>query len=575
MNYIQEYYDTIESGQRNAGRFEKLLAKYLVDGLNDGLFWYDEQEAEDDIEWIETHCFHTEGALAPNNIELELWEKWIVSSMFAIKENGKNKRQFRETLLVVARKNGKSLIATCIAKLVFEKLGGYGAKLYCTAPKLDQADIIYDNVWLMTQLDPEWQEEEQKIRDSIVGHNRKEYDDSNHTKKRVKDIYKPSTNTSMKKVAFNDRKNDGFNPSLIICDEISSWVGEKGLKNYEVWKSACGAREMGDNPSIILSCTTSGYINDSIYDELIKRSTRFLMGESNETKLLPFIFMIDDVDNWKDIKELEKSNPNLDVSVTSDYLKEEIAIAEGSSSKKAEFLTKYCNIKQNSSLAWLSSEDIKKACGEPLSLDKFRSHYCVAGIDLSQTTDLTCACIVVQEVEELYIIAKFFLPFEKIDEAKERDGLPYQRYIEEGWLMPSGENFVDYRDCFNWLVEMVEEYELLPLMVGYDRYSAQYLIQDLNNYGFRTDDVYQGENLYGVLKEFEGLLKDGKIHIGNNDLLKVHFLNSAIKMSVERGRGKLIKLNPSDHIDGMAAVADAFCVRQKWWDTLGAQLRNE
>ena len=118
------------------------------------------------------------------------------------------------------------------------------------------------------------------------------------------------------------------------------------------------------------------------------------------------------------------------------------------------------------------------------------------------------------------------------------------------------------------------EYEILPLQIGYDRYSAQYLIQDLKTFGFQTDDVYQGENLYPVLKEFEGLLKDGKIHIGDNDLLKVHMLNSAIKMSAERGRGKLVKLNPSDHIDGMASVADAFTVRQKHWETIGSQLRN-
>ena len=121
---------------------------------------------------------------------------------------------------------------------------------------------------------------------------------------------------------------------------------------------------------------------------------------------------------------------------------------------------------------------------------------------------------------------------------------------------------------------MIEQYEILPLMVGYDRYSAQYLVQDLEQYGFRTDDVYQGDNLWPVLQEMEGLMKDGKVHIGDNDLLKIHLLNSAIKMSTERGRDKLVKLNPKDHIDGVAALADAFCVRQKYWNELGSQLVN-
>ena len=122
---------------------------------------------------------------------------------------------------------------------------------------------------------------------------------------------------------------------------------------------------------------------------------------------------------------------------------------------------------------------------------------------------------------------------------------------------------------------LVREYEILPLKVGYDRYSAQYLIQDLKANGFQCDDVYQGDNLWGTLQETEGLMKDGKVHIGDNDLLKVHLLNSAIKMNHERGRGRLVKLNKNDHIDGMAALADAFCVRQKWYNEIGEQLRND
>ena len=139
----------------------------------------------------------------------------------------------------------------------------------------------------------------------------------------------------------------------------------------------------------------------------------------------------------------------------------------------------------------------------------------------------------------------------------------------------SGDNFVDYHDCYNWLTSLVEDYEILPLQVGYDRYSAQYLVQDLEQYGFRTDSVYQGDNLWGVLQEMEGLFKDGKVHIGDNNLLKIHLLNSAIKMSTERGRGKLIKLNPTAHIDGVAALADSFCVRQKWYPEIGDRLKNE
>lgn len=139
----------------------------------------------------------------------------------------------------------------------------------------------------------------------------------------------------------------------------------------------------------------------------------------------------------------------------------------------------------------------------------------------------------------------------------------------------SGDNFVDYHDCFNWCVDILKKHSIYPQMVGYDRYSAQYLIRDLEEYGFHTDDVYQGDNLWPVIQEVEGYLKDGKMHIGDNDLLKVHLLNSAVKMSVERGRGKLVKLAPMDHIDGTAALLDAMTVRQKHYQSLGGRLKNE
>lgn len=572
-DYIHEYYNHITDGSIIVGQWIRLFYERLVKGLDDKLFYFDQRKADNAIEWIETHCYHTEGPLAPGAFKLELWQKAALSVIYGIvDENGK--RYFREIALIMGRKNGKSLFASSIARYEWIQ-GGYGARVYCLAPKLDQTDIIYNSVWMQTTLDPEYQALKKAVKDGIKYHERKTVDDSELPKHRMTDLYVAATNSTVKKIAFSDKKSDGFNPSLTICDEIASWQGDKGLKMYEVMKSGMGAREMGENPSILLSCSTAGYINDSIYDELIKRSTRFLLGDSKETKLAPFLYMIDDLEKWDDITELHKSNPNLGVSVSEDYLREEIAIAEGSLSKKAEFITKYCCLKQNSSLAWLDAHVVEAMCGDRLELEDFRSCYCVAGIDLSQTTDLTAATIVIERGGELYVFAKFWLPAEKIDEATARDGVPYSAYIQRGLLEVSGDNFVDYHDCYNWLTSLVEQYEILPLMTGYDRYSAQYLIQDMERYGFRCDSVYQGDNLWGVLQEMEGLFKDGKVHIGDNDLLKIHLLNSAIKMNVERGRGKLVKLSPNLHIDGCAALADAFCVRQKWYDEIGDRLRNE
>lgn len=548
MNEIYAYYQAINDGTEIAGRWIKLLYKYVINGLENGSFIFNQKKARTAVNFIENFCRHHEGSFAPNLIKLELWQKALISVLFGIVDNT-GARQFREAFVVMGRKNGKTLLAAAIATYCAVMDGEYGGRIYFAAPKLKQAGLCYDAFFQMVEKEPEL---------------------ANLAKKRRSDVYFPASNTTAEPLAFNAKKSDGLNISLCVADEVASWQGDAGLKMYEVLKSSFGSRKQ----PLLLSISTAGYQNDSTYDELMKRATAVLQGSSKEKRFVPILYIIDDLEKWNDINELRKSNPNLGVSVSVDYMLEEIAIAEGSLSKKAEFLTKYCNVKQNSSLAWLSSQTVEKASGEHLKLEDFTNSYCVLGIDLSQTRDLTACVCVIEKAGELYVFAKFFLPAERIDEATERDGIPYQAYIQRGILQASGDNFVDYHDCFEWCRCLVEEYKILPLKVGYDRYSAQYLIKDLEAYGFHCDDVYQGENLYGVIQETEGLLEDGKIHIGDNDLLKIHLLNSAIKMSTERGRGKLVKVNPSAHIDGTAALLDAMTMRQKWWGDIGYQLQN-
>ena len=567
-NWIYTYYQGIKDGTYTVGQWIALVYEQIIRDLEAKRYYFDQKKANAAIDWIETHCFHTEGPLAEKFLSLEVWQKALISSVFGLVDE-KGNRQYREVLLLVGRKNGKTKLASSIAAYIWRLEGGFGSRVFCIAPKLDQADLVYNDIWIMTTMDPEWQDmrEDVKQKDKF---GRLIKDDSMLARHRMSDLSVPGTNSTVKKIAFSSKKSDGFNPSLAICDEVAAWEGDKGLKQYEVMKSGMGARPEG----ILLSCTTSGYISDGIYDELIKRSTRFLLGDSKETKLLPFLYMIDDIEKWNDINELRKANPNLGVSVTADYMIEEIAIAEGSLSKKAEFLCKYCNIKQSSSLAWLPATSIQAICGPAIDVESLRGSYCVAGLDLSQTTDLTCALAVIEKDEMLNVIARFWMPAEKIDAATERDGVPYWAYVKRGFLHLSGENFVDYHDCFDWFTSLVRDKELYPLKVGYDRYSAQYLVQDLQNAGFHMDDVYQGDNLWPVLQEMEGLIKDKRLYIGDNDLLKSHLLNAAVKISTERGRGRLVKINQTARIDGVAALADALCVRQKWFGEIGEQLKN-
>lgn len=546
-NYILEYYQGIQDGSITVGKWIRIWYEFIVHGLEEKRFFFNAKKANKAIKFIENFCRHSEGR--DDLLKLELWQKALVSVLFGI-EDKNGTRQYREAVVVMGRKNGKTLFAAALIEYISFLDGEYGAKVYCIAPKLEQAAIVYDGFYQMIAKEPE-----------LAG----------MAKKRRSDIYIAESNTSIKPVAFNAKKSDGFNPHMVVADEIASWQGDAGLKQYEVVRSALGARRQ----PLMLSISTAGYVNDGIYDELIKRSTAVLLGNSAETRLAPFLYMIDDPEKWNDINELRKSNPNLGVSVSVDYMLEEIAIAEGSLSKRAEFLTKYCNIKQSSSCAWLDAQTVEKAGGEHLRLEDFRGSYCVGGIDLSKTVDLTSCCVVIERGGKLYVFSRFFMPRSRLETAIAEDGVPYNIFVEQGLLTLSGENHVDYEDVHRWFVSLVRDYEILPLYTGYDRYSAQFLVDAMKADGFRMDDVYQGTNLSPIINDLEGLMKDGAIQIGDNNLLKSHLLNSALKVDAETQRRRLVKLGNRTRIDGTAALLDALTVRSKYWADIGPQLKNE
>lgn len=547
-NYILAYYQRICDGSEVVGKWIRMLYELIVHGIEDGTYIFNQKKANNAIRFFQKFVRHNKGKLAPDVIVLDLWEKAMLSVIYGIvDENGL--RVFHEVFIVVGRKCGKTLVASGVIAYTAYVDGEFGSEIYCLAPKLDQSDLVYsafeftkDHTQAFAQM----------------------------TKKRKSDLYIQRTNTTVKKIAFNEKKADGYNPMLTVCDEMSSWPAARGLKQYEVMVSGTGAR----SEPLTLSISSAGYVNDGIFDELMKRGTKFLQGGSREKHLLPFIYMIDDPEKWDDINELRKSLPGLGVSVSVDFILGQIDTAHESLPKKTEFLTKYCNIKQNSSQAWLSAAAVQKACGAPLTPEMFRSSYAVLGIDLSQTTDLTAAVCVIERGGKLHVLAHFWMPSAKVDAAADRDGVPYRLYIEKGWLSESGEHFVDYHDVYAWATGLIEDYEILPLMTGYDRYSSQYLIQDMEKYGFHTDDVFQGYNMFPAIQTLEGMLESGQIDIGDNDLLKMHLLDTALKSDNESRRSKIVKVDSRSHIDGCAALLCAMVVREKHHDTLGEQLSN-
>ena len=532
-----------------------MLYDVILQGISENRWFYDERLALNAIGFIERYCHHYKGVLAPRRLKLDLWQRASIALIFGIVD-GTGKRQFREVFEVVGRKQGKTLKAGAIGTYMGYAAGEYGSECYLLAPKLEQADLVYSSIEFNVHAEPEL--------DSIT------------RSTKYRGLMIQETNTMIRKLAFTSKKSDGYNPMFYCADEVAAGPGVNGLRQWEVMASGTGARQ----EPLGLAISSGGYENEGLFDELMKRGTGFLMGNSREQHLLPIIYMIDDPEKWDDLEELHKSLPGLGVSVSEEFIRKEIDIAHESASKMVEFKTKYCNLKQNVSTAWLRAEDINKAFGHLMQLEALKNHYCVGGVDLSQSVDLTSACIVTEIDGVLWVHSHFWLPNKRLEEATRRDNIPYEIYIRKGFLSLSGEEFVNTDDVLHWFMDLVKQYKIFPLMIGWDRWSAQDLVHKLQQKSFKTDSVTQGFNLSGVSDIFEGMLREGRIRdMDDNDLLKIHMADAAQQMesNAEQAhpRKKLVKISKNAHVDGVAALLDAMAMRQFKWAELGTRLTNE
>ena len=552
-NAILEYWRAINAGDVNVGKWIRLLYEVILEGLTDRRWFFDPVKAWNAVAFIERFCHHFKGKLAPQRIKLELWQRASISLIFGVVD-ARGRRQFREVAWYIGRKMGKSLVAAGIMEYMAFAAGEFGSEIYFLATKVDQADLSYSAFEFNYRREP------------LLG-------------KRIRSTKRglviDETNTLIRRLPFSDKTLDGLNPMAFLGDELSSWAAKKGLSVWEVMMSGTGARE----EPLGMAISSGGYISEGIYDELFARGTAFLNGSSREQHILPIFYMIDDPEKWNDLNELRKSLPGLGVSVSEEFIRGEIDIAEGSLSKKTEFLTKYANLKQNPTVSWLTAAEVNGFFGDnAFTLEDFRHSYALTGIDLSITTDLTASLVLIEKKGVVYVFAQFYMPKNVVDKAAERDQIPYRKYIEQGYLIESGENRVDYHDCEAWYWRLEKEYEIIPLKNGYDRYTAEYLVQNLEDSGLDMESVTQGPNLTGVIVDVEGMIRDRTLQSGNqNGLMKIHMIDSALKLDSISRRRQLVKIkdDATVHIDGMAALLDAMCMRRNYYNELGNLLRNE
>lgn len=556
---ILAYYQRIRDGSETVGKWLKLLYEVIFQGLSEKRWFWDQRLADNAIGFIERFCHHYKGKLAPQRIRLSLWERSSISLIFGIVD-GTGKRQFNEVFWLVGRKMGKSLLAGGIGTYMAYAAGEFGSDIYYLAPKLEQADLCYSALEFNVNAEPELRAitKSTKYRGLVI----------------------KETNTTVRKLAFTAKKSDGYNPMFYCADEVAAWPGEKGLRQWEVMASGTGARE----EPLGMAISSGGYEHEGLFDELMKRGTAFLNGNSREQHILPILYMIDNPEKWDDLTELKKSLPGLGESVNEAFIRREIDVAYGSISKRTEFITKYCNLQQNSSTAWFEAaviEGIFPGQDQAMSmrLEDMAESYAVVGVDMSQTTDLTSTCAILEKNGIMWVFSHFWMPKDRIKEATDRDEIPYDAMVERGYLSLSEGHMVDYRDVYQWIVELIEKYKVYPLKVGYDRWSSQPLVQALQAYGFQTDSVNQGFNLGGICDVLDAMVREKRIRSAeDNGLLKIHFYDAALQSEnnlTAHPRHQLAKISKRAHVDGVAAILDALCMRQVHWAELGEQLKNE
>lgn len=542
MNPILEYNEKIKNKEIIVSKKVAKIYNYLseiISGKIESNYYFDEVRANHAITFIERYCKHSKGKWANKPVKLELWQKALVSAIFGIINKETNFRRFREVLLIVGKKNGKSLFASAIALYMLVGDGEGGAECYSAATKKEQAKIIWQESKNMILKSPDLKKRIRCLTNKLI------YD---------------KTNSTFKPLSSDSNTEDGLNIYLAECDEIHAW---KGFELYNIIADGISAR---DEPLILIT-TTGGFVREGAYDLKYSEAENLINGlYDNEgykdDAFLPIIYELDNRDEWQDMKAWIKANPNLGVSKKIDYLQRKVNNAIGNSINKKNVLTKEFNMPETSSEVWLDYEDAVNE--STFDLTELKPDYGIGGADLSSTTDLTSACVLfrVPNSEIIYFHSMYWLPSELLDKREREDKIPYRYWFEKGYLRVSNGNKVDYDDIVSWFEEIQNDYGLYINMHGYDGWSSQAYIKKMNDsFGEIGRAVRQGkQTLSNPMKILGAELKSKKINYNNNPITRWCLLNVRADVDKNDNIQPAKTSNPRRRIDGFAAMLDAFVV---------------
>jgi phage terminase large subunit-like protein len=533
VNYIEQYYNEICNGSCIVSARVKKQYEKLVDDIKEpkGGYIFDENRATKPIRFIEQFCKHSKGEWAGKPVKLELFQKAYISALFGFIHVGTGLRKYRETLFMVGRKNGKSTMLAGIALYMMIADNEPGAEVYSVATKKDQARIIFDETYNMVKQSPEL---------------------SKHIKKRKSDLYFPLTMSKFQPLGKNSNTLDGLNAHCVIIDELHG-VTDRNL--YEVMKQSQSARRQ----PLLIMITTAGTVRECIFDDMYKYACNVVDSTFPDETFLPVIYELDDREEWQDPKAWEKANPGLGTIKKLDDLINKVERAKHNPKDLSGILTKDFNIRDTISSAWLTFDDINNE--KTFDIARFKNCYAIGGADLSITTDLTCATLLMmdKETEERFVTQMYWLPRDSFEKRVQQDKIPYDKWLQQGLLRLCNGNSINYSDVTAWFLEMVNDYGITPLWIYYDSYSAKYWVEEMEQNGFKMVRCIQGAKTLSLpMQQMGADLKAKKINYNNNPILKWCLTNTGVQTDRNGNIVPIKAQQPKMRIDGMASMLDSY-----------------
>ena len=531
-NYIEQYYQEMEDGNIIvSNRVRKQYQKLVQDIKEHPKYVFDDAKANRAIKFIETFCKHSKGELAGKPLKLALFQRAYVSALFGFVDKETGYRRYTESFFFVARKSGKSTMLAAIALYMLMADGESGSEVYSVASKRDQANILFDQAHEMIKQSP---------------------DLNRNIRKRKSDLYFPHNFSKMQSLGKNSNSLDGLNAHLVVIDELHS-IQDRNL--YEVMKQSQSARTQ----PLLIMITTAGTHRGTIFDDLYEYACNVVDGNFEDDNFLPIMYELDHKAEFKMPDRWQKANPALGISKKVEDLERKVARAKNNPNDLTGILTKDFNIRETTDSAWLTFEDIVNEA--TFDIKDFAGWYAIGGADLSITTDLSCATLlfVDPDTEIRYVHQMYWLPQDNLQKRVEEDKIPYDKWHEQGYLRLCSGNTIDYSDITDWFLEMLNEYDITPLWIYYDNYSARYWVDEMEGYGFKMIRTQQGARTLSLPMQNMGAdLQKNKINYNNHPILKWCLTNTGVETDRNGNIVPVKNQSPKRRIDGTASMLDAY-----------------